>query len=181
MKFGAWNVKCVVNRLPQKVATAFGKVQETIIGATYEPVAYLGSQIANGTNHAVLAQQTIANSTGTKNAVILKFNERGMDCSLYAIEQLVDSNDAVFGGYSVNIVAGNDIPAEAVQAFKDVTCGWVGTKIEPVALLATKVVKGVDYTFLAMVTPVVQDATASVKLVTVNSLANTIDFVDVLN
>lgn len=53
---GNWDINVVVGKLPQKVATAFANLGETIIGATYTPIAYIGSQIVNGTNHAVLAE-----------------------------------------------------------------------------------------------------------------------------
>lgn len=53
---GNWEVKVAVDAMPQKVATAFGKVFEGFVGAQYTPIAYLGSQIVNGENHAILAE-----------------------------------------------------------------------------------------------------------------------------
>ena len=56
---GSWNVDVTVGKLPQKVATAVGKLNESIVGTEYTPIAYLGSQVVNGINHAVLAEQVI--------------------------------------------------------------------------------------------------------------------------
>lgn len=179
MNFGAWKVNPVVGAMPQKVASAVGALGETLLGATYEPIAYLASQQANGINHAVLAKQTVISGVDSVNIVILKFNEKDMECSLYAIEEVLKAGQE-FGGYAIDVKVGNDIPESASETFTDVTKNWVGTDVKPIALLASKVVKGVNFTFAAKVTPVVRNPVPSIKLVTVNSLMHTIDFVDVL-
>ena len=43
---GSWDVKVVTNGMPQKVATAFGALAEKLIGAEYEPIAYLGFEVS---------------------------------------------------------------------------------------------------------------------------------------
>ena len=56
MKLGGWNIDEVKGcNLPQKVATAFTAVTSELVGAEYEPIAYLGSQQVNGTNYRILA------------------------------------------------------------------------------------------------------------------------------
>ena len=174
---GSWKIEAVVGSMPQKVASAFGALN--LVGASYEPIAYLGKQVVNGTNHAVLALQTIVSKEPHKNVVIMKFNEKGMDCTLYSIETLLEEG-AIFGGLNIDPKVIKDVDPDTMASFESVVNGWVGSKIDPVALLATKVVKGVDLTFLAVVTPVYPNATPSLKLVTVNALAHTIDFADVL-
>ena len=56
-KFGGWEAKFSKNFL-QKIASAVGELGE-LVGASYEAVAYMGTQPVNGVNHAVLAQQTV--------------------------------------------------------------------------------------------------------------------------
>ena len=73
---GGYTIKVSTSGLPQKVASGFDKVFKDFTGASYTPIAYLGSQLVNGTNHAVLAEQTIMNGKDTKNAVIMVFNEK---------------------------------------------------------------------------------------------------------
>ena len=56
MILGGWNLEEIKGcNLPQKVQTAFTAVTSELVGADYEPVAYLGSQTVNGTNYRILA------------------------------------------------------------------------------------------------------------------------------
>lgn len=60
MALGGWNVDEVKGcNLPQKVQSAFTAVTGDMIGADYEPIAYLGSQIVNGINYRILAKQRL--------------------------------------------------------------------------------------------------------------------------
>ena len=179
MKLGGWKINPVINAMPQKVATAFSEAANTLVGASYEPICYLGSQVANGTNHAVVAKQTLVIPGAKANIVIMKFNEKGMDCHLYAIEPIIEDGGQ-FGGYVVDPKVGDDIDENALKSFNDVTAGWCGVAIHPVALLASKVVKGINLTFLCSVTGIYPGAEAEAKLVTVNGLTKTIDFEDIL-
>ena len=176
---GAWDIKPVVGMMPEKVASAMTALGETLLGASYEPIAYLGSQVANGINHAVLAEQTMVTAEDHKNIVLMKFNEKGMECNLFAIEPVLQEG-GMFGGYKINVAVGDDIPDEAMDAFNKVMKNYLGVSVTPIALLASKVVKGVSMTFAATVTPVYPNAATSVQLLTVNALTNTIDFADVL-
>lgn len=176
---GAWDVKVVVDGMPQKVASAVGKLSEQLIGAEYTPIAYLGSQIVNGTNHAVLAEQLLTTGKDTKNVVVLIFNEKPneMECTLVNIERVVESGGEL-GGIKVDVKT--DIPEEATKAFKDCFEGFVGSKIEPFALLGTQVTKGTDYIFAASVTPVTQDPEVKASIVIVNPMTGSVAFTDLL-
>ena len=56
MILGGWNIDDVKGcNLPQKVQSAFTAVTGDMTGADYEPIAYLGSQIVNGTRYRILA------------------------------------------------------------------------------------------------------------------------------
>lgn len=56
MILGGWNLDEIKGcNLPQKVQTDFTAVTSELVGADYEPIAYLGSQTVNGTNYRVLA------------------------------------------------------------------------------------------------------------------------------
>ena len=177
MSLGSWEVKVAVDAAPQKVATAIGALSEQLVGAEYTPIAYLGSQVVNGINHAVLAEQTILTGRDTKNVVLLIFNEKGMDCTLVNIERVVEGGVGD-GGVEDNVKT--DIPDDAKAEFDKVLGNFVGSTVEPFALLATQVVKGIDYKFAATVTPVIPEAKTSVAVVTVNSLAGTVSFQDIL-
>lgn len=61
---GGWNIDEMKGvNLPQKAQSAFTAVTGGLVGADYEPVLYVGSQIVNGTNYCILAKQTIITAT----------------------------------------------------------------------------------------------------------------------
>ena len=56
MILGEWNIDDIKGAaLPQKVQTVFMAVTSELVGAEYEPIAYLGSQQVNGMNYRILA------------------------------------------------------------------------------------------------------------------------------
>lgn len=60
MILGGWNLDEVKGcNLPQKVQSAFTAVTGDLVGADYEPIAYLGSQIVNGANYRIIAIQRL--------------------------------------------------------------------------------------------------------------------------
>ena len=177
-KLASWDINVVADALPQKVATAFAEANE-IVGARYEPIAYLGKQLVNGVNHAVLAKQTLFTSEEIVRVVLMLFNEKEMNCTLYAIETVLDCGGAL-GGWSIDPTQIKDLPEETVDAIATGVYNWIGAEILPVVYLGSKVTNGVNHIFVATVTPVVPNAKASVKLIMTNTKAKTIDFIDIL-
>ena len=179
MSVGSWNVDVHVgSELPQKIATAFSELN--LVGAEYTPIAYLGSQLVNGTNHAVLAKQLVITGKDTENVVVMIFNEKPgeMKATLVGIERVVESGGEL-GGIKVDVHT-DDIPEEASKAFKTCFEGYVGVKVEPFAYLGSQVTKGVNYIFAAKVTGVVRNPETEVCLVVVNSLTRCVNFVNIL-
>ena len=73
---GGWDLDEVKGcNLPQKVATDFTAVTSELVGAEYEPIAYLGSQVANGINYRILALQTMVIPNAEKKLVRMIINE----------------------------------------------------------------------------------------------------------
>lgn len=178
--FGDWTFDVHVGEnLPQKLATAFAGLNETLLGADYAPIAYLGTQEVNGINHAVLAEQTVLTGKDTKNVVVLIFNEKpnATDVALVNIDRIVESG-AVMGGVVVD--AKTELPADAKVAWDDAFDGFVGSDIEPIALLGTQLVNGTNYIFAAKVTPVVPDADTNVVVITINNKAKTVGITDMM-
>lgn len=176
---GAWNIKVVKDAMPQKVATAVGKLSQQLMGAEYTPIAYLGSQLVNGTNHAVLAEQLIVTGKDTKNVVVLIFNEKPneMECSLVSIERVLESGTGL-GVIAVDVKT--QIPEEALNTFNKSFEGFVGSKVEPFAYLGSQIVNGINYFFACEVTSVTKDPVSSVALVTVNSNTGVVKFDDLI-
>ena len=67
------------------------------------------------------------------------------------------------GGWAVT--ADTAVTEEAQAAFDAAMEGFVGSNVEPIALLGTQLVSGTNYCFLCRVTPVVPDATGHYALV----------------
>ena len=174
---GSYVINVKTGILPEKVATAVSALSDTLVGAEYTPIAYLGSQLVNGTNHAVLAEQLITSGKDTKNIVVLIFNEKGMECTLVGITPVLESGGDLGG---INIDVEIDIPDDANNVFNDATDVFLGSKIEPFALLATQVTNGINYTFAAVVTPVTAHPIPKVSLVTINKNYGIIDITDIL-
>ena len=162
---GEWIIEPSEN-FPQKIATAISGELE-VFGCSYTPVLYLGHQIVNGTNHAVLAEQTVLCGKDVKNAVILVFNEKpaSNDVSLAFVLPVLQSGGEL-GGYEVNVTT--DIPVEAMKAFEESIKTLVGTKYEPIAYLGSQVVNGVNYKLMVTAEAVTKDPVKKLAVMTVN-------------
>ena len=76
MILGGWDIDEVKwCNLPQKVQTDFTAVTSELVGADYEPIAYLGSQTVNGTNYRILALMRIVTPNAEKKIVKMIINE----------------------------------------------------------------------------------------------------------
>ena len=180
MAFGGWNIDVNTSgNAPQKVASAMGKLAETILGAQYDFVAYLGSQVAKGTNFAVLAEQVVVSGRDTKNAVVLIFNEKpgDMELSLVGIEHVADAGGAL-GGTDIDICV--DFTEEEKIVWNEAMSGFVGAEIKPFAIIGTQVTNGVNYIFMAESTPVVPNGEKKLVLVTINDKFKKVSIADVL-
>lgn len=175
-----WKIE-VIKNMPQKVATAMAKVSDTIIGTEYDPICYIGSQIVNGVNHAVLAEQIVVTGRDTKNIVVMIFNERpnSMECSLVAIERVVEGG-LPFGGVKIDVKMGDEIPSDVMDVWNDAFKNFVGSEINPVAYVGSQIVTDANYFFVATIKPVSPDATEKVVIVTINSAYGTVGFQDIL-
>ena len=76
MILGGWNLEEVKGTaLPQKVQTDFTAVTGELVGADYEPIAYLGSQQVNGLNYRILALQKLVVPNAEKRIVKMIIHE----------------------------------------------------------------------------------------------------------
>jgi hypothetical protein len=175
---GSWNVN-VSNKMPQKVASAMSALSEQLMGAEYDFIAYLGFQVVNGTNHAVLAKQVVVTGRDTTNVVVIVFNEKpgNMELTLVSIDRVVEGG-LPEGGIHINPTM--DIPDDAMDAWTDAFEGFTGSNVVPIALLGTQVVKGTNYIFAAEITPVVINGDSKIAVVTVNPMTKQVSFADIL-
>ena len=58
---GGWDIsRMKACNLPQKATSAFIGATQDLVGANYQPVLYIGSQVVNGMNYCILALQTLS-------------------------------------------------------------------------------------------------------------------------
>lgn len=73
---GGWDLSALKScALPQKAASAFSAVTGGLVGAEYMPVLYVGSQQVHGTNHCIIAVQTLITANPEKRLVKMVINE----------------------------------------------------------------------------------------------------------
>ena len=73
---GGWNIDEMKGvNLPQKAQSAFTAVTGGIVGAEYQPVLYVGSQLVNGTNYCIFALQTLVTAKPEKRLVKMIIHE----------------------------------------------------------------------------------------------------------
>lgn len=179
---GSWEVNVSIDGMPEKVATAVSEL-DSMAGAEYTPIAYLGSQVVNGTNHAVLAEQTIVCGKDVKNIVLLIFHETKEGVTLANIERIVEDG-AEFGGVQINVEKGDEINKTAQQLLDEAFGGFCGTVVESIALLGTQIVRGTNYIFVCEVHPAIfekDDKRSKVKLITLNDMGSEPTSVDILS
>lgn len=175
---GQWEINVSIGSMPEKVATAFAALAFT--GAEYTPIAYLGSQVVNGINHAVLAEQLLITGKDTKNVVLMIFTERDGVIGLTNIERVVESGVQP-GGTVVSIEPAGNINKTAQELFDNVFSCFVGSNVTPIALLGTQLVHGTDYIFAAEVTSAYKGGyTKKVSIVTINDASYSVEFADLL-
>lgn len=171
MNTGNWKIDVNVNGMPQKIATAFEKLKETLVGADYEFIAYLGSQLVNGINHAVLAKQIVTTGRDSVNIVALIFNEKPgeMETPLVAIERVLDSG-AALGGTTVSVDKILDLEGEPMKIWHEAFAGRIGISMRPIAYLGNQVTNGIDHIYAATAEPMDLEGQKQAVIVRINPL-----------
>jgi len=175
--FGSWDIKVHVGGMPQKLASAFDGVMGALVGAQYTPIAYVGSQLVNGTNHAILCEQVLTTGKDTTNIVMVIINERDGVFALAGIDRLVEQGGAL-GGIKIDVKT--EIPAEILKEFESAREGYLGAKVTPKVYLGSQVVKGTNRIFFAEIENIVPNAKPEAAVVVANAMTHRFAFVDVL-
>lgn len=186
MNIGNWKIDVNVNGMPQKVATAFEKLKDTLVGVDYEFIAYLGSQEVNGTNHAVLTEQIVTTGRDSKNIVVLIFNERAVETDTptwviapAAIERVLDSG-AALGGMTIRVDKVLDLEGPEMSIWNEAFAGYVGISMRPIAYLGSQAKKGIDYIYAATAEPMTLEGQKQAVIVRINPLERTVRVVNFL-
>lgn len=151
-----------------EVKALLDKALENLDGATYSPVACLGTQVVAGTNHALLCRvaPVVPDAIETYCIVYLYEDLEGnveitqVDDSLSTTNL---SDEQLSGGWTQP--ESPELTEEARAALDKAMEGFVGAQYNPVALVSTQVVAGTNYCILCECTLAVPDAETTYALV----------------
>ena len=131
--FGGYEiVNQPADKLPQDLASAIGNINGGILGATYQPLWYVGHQLVNGTNHFLICKEI--RSTKDQNTCIV-----GLVINIPPGK--VGGEDAKV----VEIIEEAKLLPEVQTAFDTAEKNLVGVGYKPVAYIGSQVVRGVNH------------------------------------
>ena len=154
--------------VPDEIKALLEKAAEGMVGAEYEPVAYLGSQVVAGTNYRLLCRITpVVPDAVSHYGIVTLYEDLDGNVSITDIFDSQAEGEALSGELSgawenpESPVVTDEAKAALDKALEKLT----GAEYEPIALLATQLVSGTNYSILCEVTPVVPDAASSFVIV----------------
>ena len=143
----------------------FDKAMEGYDGAKLEPVELLSTQVVAGVNYRFLCNETIlVPGAEPKEVIVTIYQDLEGNCSITDVEDK-EENDSPAGAPIEP--ESTEITAELQEKFDKAMEGYDGAKLEPVELLSTQVVAGVNYRFLCNETILVPGAEPKEVIVTV--------------
>ena len=151
----------------------FNKALECYTGMGFTPIKLLATQVVAGTNYKFLADGTaVVPNAETARKIVTVYKDLEGNCSILNVEDAPEEyldEPGVAGGIVGGFVDAGDgtLTEELLDIFNLALEGYTGMALEPIKLLATQVVAGTNYKFLATGKAVVPNAEASEKIVTI--------------
>jgi len=165
---GGWS-KAASPVIPADVKAAIEKAASELDGATYEPIAYLESQVVAGMNHKVLCKITpVVPDAVAHYSIVEVYVDLEGKASITNTTDLEKTEENAAGE------CGAWQQAESVEASKEATDALakaaekkVGAEYKAVALLESQVVSGTNYKLLCEITTVTAEPTTKYAIVNV--------------
>lgn len=177
------NTETKAGEIPEDAKAAFELALADMDGASYEPVAYLGSQVVAGLNHKYLCRVTAVIPNAVPNYAIVTVyaaldgtatvNEvKNLNLADYVsaendvtAEELAEKGLA--GGWTLAEDFGTTLPENAQTAFDTATTGLLGVNYRPIACLGTQVVAGTNFAILAAMNTVTAEPKEGLVVLTI--------------
>jgi hypothetical protein len=155
----------------KEAKTAFEKAMQEIDGYEYEVIAYLGSQVVQGTNYAYLCKGTPVLPDAKSEYLILNiYEDFEGNTEITGMKQLLEvSKKNQVGGWLYN--QGDtllDKNKDVKSAFDKAREGFVGIDLEPISYVGSQVTAGSNYAIFCSETPVVPNAERKFSIVYVS-------------
>ena len=159
---GGWSAS-KDTKITDEQRTIFDKATETITGVTYTPVAYLGSQVVAGTNHAFLCktEPSVKELNGKAYWTVVYIYEKPdgeceilesatPDIALSSDKQTVqyseDNGENLLGAWEMSETF--NINDDVRKSFDDALANTKDVSYDPVMILGSQVVAGSNYSIL---------------------------------
>lgn len=147
-KLAGWTlVNKPVTELPQDLASATSEGSDLFkskLGATYEPVWYLATQVVNGVNHLLICKQTKKTQEESVHIVGVVVN--------IPIGDLTGKNAKIVEVITdEELIEGVSPDEEVLENFKKATQQLLGFTFTPVLFAGQQVVRGINYTVISEV------------------------------
>ena len=156
---GAWELfdkfNVVLNEEEKEI---FAKATADILSVKYEPIRVIATQVVNGTNYAYLVSQEKVVESPKKEFYIVKiYKDLEGNVDFKAINKLDPTSvvaketlEAAAGGWSVSGPDNSAILLDenAQSSFNKAAENYVGINLQPIQLLASQLVSGVNYVAL---------------------------------
>ena len=142
---GGW-VKPKTPEVTSKLKKLFKQISDTTVGVSYTPVAYIGSQQVNGTNHAFLCETSIAAPDSQKlYAIVLLYEDRDKNVTLTDVimSGVRTYTEMPVGGW--NRAESPIVTKDLSKALQSALSEYVGASFAPVALLSTQPTSAMQY------------------------------------
>jgi hypothetical protein len=111
-------------------------VSEEYVGASFEPIWYIGTQVVNGVNHKLLCRETLATRYKEQHIVTVTIN-------------IPAGSVGGEGATLVKVEREAELTPEVELIFKKATSKLLGVGYTPVVYIGKQVVKGMNYYFVA--------------------------------
>lgn len=171
---GGWTINA---DLPEMNDATFDTARQELTDASYSPLFILGTQVVAGTNYQYFCYENTTDGAPSfklvtvyqglgENPEISVINTADFEVTDFTEEQGETSSEEMGGGWSVNNELPNLLSEEENAIFTKALEGLDGVGYTPIAKLASQVVAGTNYAFLATGTAVSPDA--ATKLYVVN-------------
>lgn len=144
--------------LPQALASALPHINESLLGATYVPLWYVGHQLVNGTNYMLVCKEIRATREVTPMIVAMVINVPPMKPGVSPGE-----NAKV-----VAIIEEANLTPELATIFSTSEKGLVGVSYKPIAYVGKQVVRGTNYYFLCEAKRIVANPTPYAVMLCIN-------------
>ena len=137
--------------ITEEIRTMFEKATETLTGESFEPVAYLASQIVAGRNYLLLCKGTpTVPDAETTYALVYVYEDLSGNAKITSITDsdipaIVSTTELAGGWHEAENL---EVTEEIQKALKKASKTLTGESYNPVALLGSQVVAGNNYAVL---------------------------------